>query len=435
MGLLRCFAPCLAMAAVDALVKVELTGPARDHGAVCLDGTPGAFYWAPATDVALATTWVIFFQGGGWCYNEEDCAERSKGDLGSSRDWGPNMTQVDYASGIFGGDPDLNPDFAGANHVYLKYCDGNSFSGNRSNVVNNTGTPLYFRGARIVDGLLDTLADNATFGLVDATDVLLSGCSAGGLATILHADHVGARLATLAPNLRRYKAAPCSGFFLDHANAEGISVFREQMQSIFELSNASAGLDESCLAAHSSAEAWRCNMAPYAYAHVESPIMILNSALDAFQLICILAAERAEEGSEGEGNCSASPSFPPGCACYECDIEQLCDAAAFDRFRDYETDFMQAISEVDTYSKSGNSAFIHSCNLHCASSREMFNSIKIANVTMQGAVSEWWNEKEDIEPRKYLPCIWEGPGKKNCNPTCPPPDRTGPHPFLVATVV
>eukprot|EP00966_Prymnesium_polylepis_P063037 1463027-Prymnesium_polylepis.1 len=82
------------------------------------------------------------------------------------------------------GDCGINPDFCQFNRVYLKYCDGNSFSGNRADPVYVAGPtsgkspkPLYFRGRRILDAVLDTLA--ADYGLRTATDVLLTGCSAG----------------------------------------------------------------------------------------------------------------------------------------------------------------------------------------------------------------------------------------------------------------
>ena len=77
-------------------------------------------------------------------------------------------------------------------------------------------------GKRLLDAVLDTLA-TSPYSLTSATDVLLSGCSAGGLSTILHADHVGHRIQAMAPMLTRYKAAPCSGFFLDAPNVEGAS--------------------------------------------------------------------------------------------------------------------------------------------------------------------------------------------------------------------
>ena len=35
-----------------------------------------------------------------------------------------------------------------------RYCDGNSFSGNRDEPVMHNGKPLYFRGRRIIDTVL-----------------------------------------------------------------------------------------------------------------------------------------------------------------------------------------------------------------------------------------------------------------------------------------
>ena len=50
---------------------------------------------------------------------------------------------------------------------------------------------ISFSGRSIVAAILSKLlADDATFGLRRATDVLLSGCSAGGLAALLHAERL-----------------------------------------------------------------------------------------------------------------------------------------------------------------------------------------------------------------------------------------------------
>ncbi len=68
----------------------------------------------------------MHMEGGGWCYNEDACLERSKTDLGSSKNW-PSMT---YLSGFLSDDPQLNPLFYNWNMIFLKYCDGASFTGN-----------------------------------------------------------------------------------------------------------------------------------------------------------------------------------------------------------------------------------------------------------------------------------------------------------------
>ena len=67
-----------------------------------------------------------------------------------------------------------------------RYCDGGSFSGNNDTVQPYKGATLHWRGKRIREAAYAELLAN--HGLKDATDAVISGCSAGGLATFLHTD-------------------------------------------------------------------------------------------------------------------------------------------------------------------------------------------------------------------------------------------------------
>jgi len=91
--------------------------------------------------------------------------------------------------------------------------DGSSFSSYRQapwkvkpNALNTT--QLVFRGVSNLDRTLDALIKN--YGLGEATDVILSGGSAGGLSTFLHLDRVAARL----PDAK-VVGAPVAGYFTD----------------------------------------------------------------------------------------------------------------------------------------------------------------------------------------------------------------------------
>ena len=184
-------------------------------GAVCIDGTNAGFYYSPASSPDKNSSWQIYFQGGGWCYDDVDCYGRSSTRLGSSKTWPDKMS----AGGIMSDDCKVNPDFCNFHRVIMPYCDGNSFSGDRAEAVVVKGKPLYFRGHRILKAVLQTLTTR--FGLGGAKEVILTGCSAGGLATYLHTDYVHASLRRLAPQLAKFRAAPISGFFLDHDNVLG----------------------------------------------------------------------------------------------------------------------------------------------------------------------------------------------------------------------
>ena len=54
------------------------------HGARCLDGSPPGVY---IRDTHPGNPWIIAQDGGGWCYNESSCYERSLTPLGSSTSW------------------------------------------------------------------------------------------------------------------------------------------------------------------------------------------------------------------------------------------------------------------------------------------------------------------------------------------------------------
>merc|ERR1719174_2686005 len=99
------------------------------------------------------------------------------------------------------------------NMVHMNYCDGGSFSGNNETTALVDGKPLYFRGKRIREAVFASLLSSK--GLANASDVVISGCSAGGLATFLHTDQWCDAIAAAAPGAMCV-GLPDSGFFLDY---------------------------------------------------------------------------------------------------------------------------------------------------------------------------------------------------------------------------
>lgn len=393
-------------------LRLKLLDNTASNGALCLDGTPGGYYFAPGSGSG-ANKWIIFFQGGGWCYSEDDCWGRSKTALGSSKFWGPTMDM----GGITSDDCNNNPTFCNWNRVNLNYCDGNSFSGNRAAPVTVRGEPVYFRGHQILDATLNELASQ--FGLSKATHVLLSGCSAGGLSTYLHADYVGEQVKALAPSLVQYGAAPVSGFFLLHATVENKLIYPSQMQVIFNLSNATGGLNQHCIETAPPGLEWRCNFAQYSYAASSSRIFILDSALDSWQTACIFTSEPVSDPhGTSNGNCSAAPGWAP-CA----QNTENCDAQHIDPMIHYELSFVGTLEGIFNFRKDGNGAFVYSCHTHCAAVGGLYNSIQINGVSMEQALSAWWNGPATAPAAQntHLPCTYHGGATmpRRCNPTCP----------------
>ena len=93
-------------------------------------------------------------------------------------------------------DPSINPSLYNWNVVFVKTCDGGSWTGNRSDPVDVGGTTLYYRGRAILDAVVDALLSSpfpAASGLrrsiTDATDVVIGGGSAGALGVYLNVEH------------------------------------------------------------------------------------------------------------------------------------------------------------------------------------------------------------------------------------------------------
>ena len=126
-------------------------------GAVCLDGSPPAYWYQPPRPQAATdnVSWLIHLDGGAWCYDERDCAGRARSEKGSSKSLKRRYWPY---SGLLDGNAAVNPTFAGFHRVNLAYCDGSSFTGDRAEpVVTASGEKLYFRGKRVLSLLLDEL--------------------------------------------------------------------------------------------------------------------------------------------------------------------------------------------------------------------------------------------------------------------------------------
>ena len=112
-------------------------------------------------------------------------------DLGSSKSW-PSATTINFAT--FQDNCSINF-FCNFTTIYAKYCDGSSFSSAREGaVLGPNGTHLFMRGAAIRDAIVRDVVRRHGMGRSPSgpSDILVGGCSAGGMASILHADAVRA---------------------------------------------------------------------------------------------------------------------------------------------------------------------------------------------------------------------------------------------------
>ena len=149
-------------------------------GAFKPDGT------SPQASASLSPTPTSFANQSGWCYLKCD--------------------------GIMSGDAAQNPLFHGYNKVFVPINDGTSFTGNLDKRIPASNPPVYphkwpvyIRGGRIVTAVMSFLMKQ--HGMSDATDVIITGGSSGGMATYLNCDRIADQVALptwFLPQTRRY---------------------------------------------------------------------------------------------------------------------------------------------------------------------------------------------------------------------------------------
>lgn len=273
----------LALALVPALCSAATAPltllPANTLGR-CLDGTRSGFYYLPGAE---SRKWTLTLFGGGECNDAPSCTSRLTSNLGSSKYFSPTMG---FDSGSHFANPDAseNPGFAAWNHVQLPYCSQDLHMGTRSSATADT-FGLFFSGHLVLNATLSALDG---LGLAAATDILLTGDSAGGIGVWPNLDWLAARYPSA-----RVAGAPLAGMYFfaypyagpNHTESilasfspQGVEVLHELYQPF---------LDADCVAAYTSAGASPspCMLGNYSRPYVRSPVFVTEAQTDQVQLI------------------------------------------------------------------------------------------------------------------------------------------------------
>eukprot|EP00051_Salpingoeca_urceolata_P014879 m.189857 g.189857 ORF g.189857 m.189857 type:complete len:329 (+) comp18218_c0_seq4:1050-2036(+) len=278
-----------AAAAAPSLTRVLLSAPtAAAPGGKCLDGTAAGYY----IDGNNSDLFAIYLEGGGACYSKETCESRAKTSLGSSKGW----PATHGGSGVYSGDASANPDFYNATRVYVPYCTGDVHGGQRKGPSPGTWN-LWFDGhlnfLRIISDL------KAKHGLGKATQVLLTGSSAGGIGTLGNAD----TLKDLLPNARVW-AAPQAGWFYPGDCADEPTKPWSPPSYWQNWSNGKVGgpnltltaelwqsyIDPKCTAKEQPPQS--CGSAHVYYKYIETPLLILEQMLVRARLVTVPLSQK-----------------------------------------------------------------------------------------------------------------------------------------------
>lgn len=360
-------------------VNITFVRNAVAKGAVCLDGSPPAYHLDRGFGTGI-NSWLIQLEGGGWCNNVTNCVSRMHTRLGSSK----RMVEKLAFSAILSNKRQYNPDFYNWNRVKVRYCDGSSFTGDVQAV--NPATNLHFRGARVWLAVMQELLAK---GMINAENAVLSGCSAGGLATLMHCDSFRALL----PMGAKVKCLSDAGFFLNTRDVAGAQYIKSYFNDVVTLHGSAKNLPRSCTSRLTPA---MCFFPQYVARQIRTPLFILNAAYDSWQIKNILAPRAADPYGKWQ-------------SC-QLDIKN-CQPNQLKVMQDFRLEFLRAVIGLGRSSSRG--MFIDSCYTHCQTETQtswFWQDSPILNrTTIAKAVGDWVYDRTLFQK---IDCPYP------CNPTC-----------------
>ncbi|KAL0889226.1 hypothetical protein Bca101_013209 [Brassica carinata] len=350
-------------------------------GAVCLDGSAPAYHLDKGSGSGV-NNWIVHMEGGGWCADTASCEERKSLMKGSSE-----LMNEDFGFfGILSGNQTSNPDFYNWNRVKVRYCDGSSFTGDIEAV--DPAHKLYFRGFRIWQAAMDDLMAK---GMSNAQNAILSGCSAGALAAILHCD----RFKSILPETAKVKCVSDAGFFINGKDINGGSSMESYYSKVAATHGSAKNLPVSCT---SSMKPELCFFPENVVKTMQTPLFVINAAFDSWQIKNILAPTVVDKHKEWN---KCKQDF------------KKCTPTQLQTVQGYREQMLAALEPFRATNTSG--LFLDSCHTHCQGGSAALWSgpqgPQVGKTKMAKAVGEWFYERSTFQ-NVDCPSL-------NCNPTCP----------------
>jgi len=326
--------------------------------AKCLDGSPARYYLSQSAERPSSRVFV-FFEGGGFCQSLSDCQARAMTRLGSTLQDPPTMTldRLYFTRSLA-----ASPLLGSFTFAFVRYCDGGYFSGERTLPVTHNGTRLHFNGLWIVHAVFNALR------LGQANEVVIGGCSAGGIHVLAHLDS----LRSMLPSSVSVVGFADSGFYID------VPFFTKLKRFVVSPNgqNATQLLNRACVAAFPGAME-KCLIAQRAVPFVQTPTFVWQSRYDMDQRSCELTAA-----------CAASR------ACIDAYASNLSRA------------IHAAIGAHHPHYHAWHGAFIDTCRRHCDENVTLPLAVAVDGVTPLQAFGIWYHKHR----QNSTALVWEVAG-------------------------
>lgn len=336
--------------------------------------------------------------------------------------------------------------FKSFHHVYLNYCDGGLFAGDRAEpLIHEQGTEkivMYMRGKRILDHMLHTLS--IKFGMYWATEILFTGGSAGALTLYNSADYIGKQLP---PFVQKYGVAPNNGYWSRplgdytghddlirlpgptapvmegedvHELAEMKQLFRNgspeetlpieklrTFKNFVELHNISATFADGCKQAMPFNRQWHCAFADVSYRYSKTPMFVMQ-VIDEFM---VTENQTTDDDATDNVNCLEELKKNG----YTKQLEE-CDPSRVNKLNNVINGIVSNLQTTEKYYRPGEGGIVSACNYHTDMEGPEF-----VRYGKYDALDRWFNGDAGIKSNGstwHLPCHYNQNPPYQCDPIC-----------------
>lgn len=244
--------------------------------ALCNDGSPAAYYYRPGLGWS-PRRWLVFLEGGGWCWDQATCSSGWAKRHSSSKSWPRTEEEVEkwsrrLTTGIFN---NVHSPLADARIAYVRQCSNDAYMGDAS----PPHALLHFRGRHIIDAVFRDLRFRTGLGERKGDLLVYAGCSSGARGAMVSLDYVATELAGQADVVGVLDSA----LWVPVPPLGPSASFEMQTRGVLEHANATGFISQACRESYPE-HLWKCLFGAYRLPLITTPYLLSQSQYDNFAI-------------------------------------------------------------------------------------------------------------------------------------------------------
>lgn len=157
----------------------------------------------------------------------------------------------------------------------------------------------------------------------------------------------------------------CAGYFIDAPNLQGEYAIGQLYKQVAEMQNVYEGVNRECVRFHRREDAWKCFMAQYTMPFIRTPLFMVNSPYDTWQLANVLMVP------------------------WDCVQDTTkCNATEISAIQNFRSEFVKASRAVVAHPSNG--AYMDSCWEHCQACGNNWGKSTVNGKSIPAALGDWY---------------------------------------------